>query len=72
VSFDAINFQFPKYVNILIYFRYSPQYSNVMSVAPTLLPTSHGHTRIRTLKGMDSAACKDWSTCSPMAQKTAD
>lgn len=55
VSFDAINFTLP-YVE---YFRSSNQLTD-FAVAQISLRTSHGLTRIRTLRSLGLGACRVW------------
>ncbi len=56
VSFDAINFQFPKYV--LTQDDNAKVYANTRTAAPISPRTSPGHTRTRALRSMASAACR--------------
>ena len=56
VSFDAINFQFPKYV--LTPDDNAKVYANTRTAAPISPPTSPGRTRTRTPRSTASAACR--------------
>lgn len=58
VSFDAINFQFPKYVNLSSHKVRTHANSETQPAAPILLPTSLGLIKTRTPRSTASAACK--------------